>query len=163
MAKAHLIVGNTGAGKSTYAKDLALKINAYIYSGDEWFKTLFLPDLPDPSTYEWALERTERVEKQIVMEALKLLDRDIDVILDLGFFKRVQRKRVESFFNDFNKQTSIHYLDVNKELRWERVNKRNTEKTETFEFEVSRDNFDFCETIYEELFANEIADVVIKE
>jgi hypothetical protein len=48
-------------------------------------------------------------------------------------------------------------------LRWERVNKRNTQKTVTFEFEVSVDMFEFCETIFENLFEDEKADVIIKE
>ena len=140
-----MIVGNTGAGKSTYAKNLALNKDAYILSGDEWFKTLFIPDIPNPSTYEWALERTERIESQILVESLKLLKRNINVILDLGFFKRTQRKRVEGFFIDNKQMVSLHFLDINKKLRWERVNERNTKKTDTFQFEVSRDIFEFCE------------------
>lgn len=163
MAKIDLIVGNTGAGKSTYSKKLATKTTSYIFSGDEWFKTLFIPDMPNPPKYEWALERTERVEEQILSEALKLNKLGINVILDLGFFKRVQRKRVQNFFNIHHISTSLHYLDIGKELRWERVHERNTKKTETFEFEVSRDIFEFCETIFEPLFEDEQAEIIIKE
>jgi predicted kinase len=152
VPKIYLIAGNTGAGKSTYTRNLAQKEDAYIFSGDEWFKTLFLADVPSPSTYKWALERTERIEDQIVKEALKLIIKDMNVILDLGFFKRVQRKRVEQFFNENNVKTSLHFLDIDKKLRWERVNKRNFEKSESFEFEVSREIFEFGETIFEGLF-----------
>jgi predicted kinase len=163
VPKIYLIAGNTGVGKSTYTRNLAQKEDAYIFSGDEWFKTLFLADVPSPSTYKWALERTERIEDQIVKEALKLIIKDMNVILDLGFFKRVQRKRVEQFFNENNVKTSLHFLDIDKKLRWERVNKRNFEKSESFEFEVSREIFEFCETIFEGLFEDEKADVIIKE
>lgn len=150
-SKVFLIVGNTGAGKSTYASKLAKDENSIVYSGDEWFKTLFFPDLPNPSTYEWALERTERIEVQILKESLKVLSKSINIILDIGFFKKTQRQRVLEFYHQNKIETEIHYLDIDKQTRWLRVDERNKKKTATFEFEVSREIFEFCETIYEPL------------
>ncbi len=66
MAKAYLIVGNVGAGKSTYAGKLAAEENAEIFTNDEWMTTLFMMEMPDPPEYEWALERTRRTERQIL-------------------------------------------------------------------------------------------------
>jgi tRNA A37 N6-isopentenylltransferase MiaA len=40
----HLIVGNTGAGKTTYSNALRKKTNGVIFSIDKWNKTLFLAD-----------------------------------------------------------------------------------------------------------------------
>jgi len=40
----HLIVGNTGSGKTTYARFLKENSAAIIFSIDQWNKTLFLPD-----------------------------------------------------------------------------------------------------------------------
>jgi hypothetical protein len=40
-------------------------------------------------------------------------------------------------------------LDISKETRLGRVIKQNSEKGETFEFEVSRENFDFMENWFE--------------
>ncbi|MBX2943494.1 MAG: hypothetical protein KF860_14240 [Cyclobacteriaceae bacterium] len=40
----HLIVGNTGSGKTTYATELKRKTNGIIFSIDRWNKTLFLAD-----------------------------------------------------------------------------------------------------------------------
>jgi hypothetical protein len=40
-------------------------------------------------------------------------------------------------------QSHFRYLERN---RWKRVMQRNTEKGATFEFEVSKENFDFMET-----------------
>lgn len=40
----HLIVGNTGSGKSTYANRLREEAKGVIFTLDKWNKTLFLPD-----------------------------------------------------------------------------------------------------------------------
>ncbi|WP_363317927.1 hypothetical protein [uncultured Maribacter sp.] len=40
----HLIVGNTGSGKTTYAYELKTQTNGIIFSIDTWNNTLFLAD-----------------------------------------------------------------------------------------------------------------------
>ena len=161
MASAFLIVGNVGAGKSTYAARLSRAENAHVFAVDEWMKTLFLADQPDPPSYEWALERVERVEAQIVCETLRLLERGMNVILDLGFFQKVQRRRVLESFSSRGHTAALHYLDVDKDTRWHRVNHRNTQRTETYQFDVSREIFEFCETIFEPLDEDELRDAVV--
>lgn len=156
-----LIVGNVGAGKSTYAAKLSAETDAHVFNVDEWMRTLFLPDQPAELTFAWALERTERVEAQILTETGRLLDRGMSVILDLGFFSEVQRSRVRHHFLDRGIVAAMHYLDVDKETRWARVHRRNTEQTETFQFPVPREIFDFCETIFEPLDDDERRDAVL--
>ncbi len=56
LAKVLLVVGNTGAGKSTYSAQLAARENAIVFSVDEWMKTLFFMDMPDPPLYSWATD-----------------------------------------------------------------------------------------------------------
>lgn len=146
-----MITGNVGAGKSTYAARLAADSGAHIFSVDEWMRTLFLADQPAVPSFEWALERTERVEEQILRESARLLERGVSIILDLGFFSEAQRSRVRHYFLDRGVVAALHYLEVDKETRWARVDQRNTQKTETFQFPVSREIFDFCETIFESL------------
>lgn len=157
MPNAYLIVGNTGAGKSTYSAKLAEETNAYILTNDEWFNTLYFKDMPDVDTYAWALERTERIEKQILTEAVKLLDRNINVILDLGFFKVKQRQRVKKHLEQNKHNSCLHYLDVDMETRWQRVEQRNADQGDSFQFHVSRPIFEFCETIFEPLSEEELS------
>jgi len=154
-AKVFLIVGNTGAGKSTHAAQWAKREHAHIFSVDEWMKSLFMQDMPDPPSYAWALERTERTESQMLSESIKLLKLKVNIILDIGFFSIKQRKRVREFFLHHGVDPIVHYLDVDKETRWQRVNHRNTEQSETYQFDVSRDVFEFCETIFEPLTEDE--------
>lgn len=161
MAAAYILVGNTGAGKSTYAARLAKRLRAHVFANDEWMRTLFFPDMPDPPDYEWALERTQRIERQVCAEALKLMALDVDVILDLGFFAKEQRDRVLSFFTEKDAPAEMHYLDVDKTTRWARVEERNRGLSDTFQFEVDRETFDFCETIFEPLDEDERARSVI--
>ncbi|WP_417431976.1 AAA family ATPase [Kiloniella sp.] len=161
MACVYLIVGNTGAGKSTYAAKLAERENAIIFSVDEWMKTLFFMDMPDPPLYSWALERTQRCESQQLTETRKVVSKGVPVILDLGFFGKSQRERVADFLKDHGCDYQVHYLDVDKETRWDRVSHRNEAQTETFQFEVSREIFDFCETIFESMDDEERKSAVI--
>lgn len=158
MAIPYLIVGNTGAGKSTHAAVLARDENAHVFTVDEWMRTLFLADMPDPPSYAWALERTERIEVQMLAESARLLERGTNVILDIGFFGRDQRDRVRAFFLERGFEPVVHYLDVDKETRWQRVDRRNREKADTFQFPVSREVFEFCETIFEPLDEDERAE-----
>ncbi|MCZ4279870.1 ATP-binding protein [Kiloniella laminariae] len=161
MAQVFLIVGNTGAGKSTYAAKLAQQEKAHIFAVDVWMKNLFLMDMPDPASYEWALERTQRIEVQQLIETLGLLEKGMSVILDIGFFARSQRQRVANFLRQNDHIPQVHYLDVDKETRWQRVQDRNRGESETYQFEVSREVFEFCETIFEPLGEEERAQAFV--
>ena len=156
-----MIVGNVGAGKSTHAAKLAASTGAHVFSIDEWMRTLFMADMPSVPSYEWALERTERVEAQVLTEAERLLDKGVSVVLDLGFISEVQRSRVRHHFLDRGVVPVLHYLDVDKDTRWGRVHQRNTEQAETFQFHVSKEIFEFCETIFEPLDEEERRDVIL--
>jgi len=155
MAKAFLLVGNTGAGKSTFAAKLATRENAHVFAGDEWMKTLFMMDQPDPMTYQWALERTQRIETQILNETKKILARDINVILDIGFFAKSQRKRVQKVLQKSARAIVIHFFDIDKATRWKRIEERNIKETETYQFHVSKTTFDYCDTLFEPLDRHE--------
>ena len=56
----HLIVGNTGSGKTTYANAMKGKTKGVLFSIDTWNKTLFLPDKTPTDGLEWFLKRIER-------------------------------------------------------------------------------------------------------
>ena len=160
----HLIVGNTGSGKTTYSNELKRKTNGIIFSIDKWNNTLFLADKKPTDGLEWFLERIERAEK-LIMDLVKQLENSkTDSILDLGLSKFEHREKFRKFGNLNNYQLTIHYLDVSKDIRWNRVMKRNGEKGETFEFEVSKENFDFMENWFEKPTEEEmIGGIIIKE
>ena len=157
----HIILGNTGAGKTSYCKKLQQKNGGIIFTIDEWNNSLFMSDKTDNDGLEWFLERLSRIENQMKKLVLQLEVSGIDSILDLGFSKFEHRAMFHEFAKKHHINTQTHFLDVNKTLRWERVQQRNLEKGDTYEFEVSKDNFEFMETWFERPNENELKDAII--
>lgn len=157
----HLIVGNTGSGKTTYSNKLKSKTNGIVFSIDKWNKTLFLPDKTPNDGLEWFLERIDRAEEMILELVQQLENSKTDSILDLGLSKFEHREKFRTFAELHGYKLKIHFLDVSKEIRLERVMKRNNEKGATFEFEVTKENFEFMERWFEKPSAKEIADAII--
>ena len=145
----HLIVGNTGSGKTTYSKELKKGNNGIIFSIDKWNNTLFLSDKKPSDGLEWFLERINRAES-IIMDLIEQLENaKTDSILDLGLSKFEHREKFRNFVEQKGFQLRIHFLDISKETRLKRIMKRNDEKGETFEFEVSLEDFNFMENWFE--------------
>ena len=145
----HLIVGNTGAGKTTYSSKLKRKSNGIIFSIDKWNKTLFLTDKKPNDGLEWFLERIDRAEEMIMDLVHQLENSKTDSILDLGLSKFEHREKFRKFAKKNGYELKVHFLDISKETRLKRVMKRNDEKGETFEFEVTKENFEFMESWFE--------------
>ncbi len=160
----HLIVGNTGSGKTTYATELNNKTNGIIFSIDKWNKTLFLADKKADDGLEWFLERIDRAEKMIMELVLQLENSKTDSILDLGLSKFEHREKFRKFADLNGYKLKIHFLDIPKETRLKRVMKRNNEKGATYEFEVTKENFDFMEGWFEKPSVKEIDDgITVRE
>lgn len=160
----HLIVGNTGAGKTTYSNTLKEKTNGILFSIDTWNKTLFLQDKTNEDGLEWFLERIERAETMISSLILQLESINADSILDLGLSKLEHREKFRKFAIENNLELKLHFLDIPKDTRLKRIVTRNKEKGETFEFEVSQEDFDFMENWFEKPSAIELKNgVIIKE
>lgn len=156
MAKLILVVGLTGAGKSTYCHQLAVKEKAMVFSIDQWMKSLFWQDMPKEPDMKWFqensawyMERIERCEKFIAEETKSLLSRDVSVILDLGFTAKSHRLQYLELGRSIGSETEIHFLDVPEDERWRRVQKRNEQKGSTFSMHVSREMFDYINEIFE--------------
>jgi len=157
----HLIVGNTGSGKTTYAQFLKENSAAIIFSIDQWNKTLFLPDKKPTDGLDWFLKRIERSET-LIMDLIHQLEKaETDSILDLGFSKFEHREKFRKFSMENGYKLTTHFLDIPKDIRYQRVLKRNTEKGDTFQFEVSQADFDFMETWFEKPSATEMTNGII--
>jgi len=157
----HLIVGNTGSGKTTYSTELKSKTNGIIFSIDKWNNILFLADKKPTDGLDWFLERIDRAEKMIMNLVEQLENSKIDSILDLGLSKFEHREKFRKFAKSNGYELKTHFLNISKETRLNRVMKRNNEKGATFEFEVSIENFGFMESWFEKPNEKEIADGII--
>ena len=157
----HLIVGNTGAGKSTYALNLKEKYSSIIFSIDEWNKTLFLKDKKPTDGLDWFLERIARSET-LIMDLIHQLEKTgTDSILDLGLSKFEHREKFRVFASEHNYKLTLHFLDIPKAIRYQRVLKRNDEQGDTYQFEVSKADFDFMETWFEKPTVTELKNSII--
>lgn len=157
----HLIVGNTGSGKTTYCNELKAQNKGVIFSIDTWNKTLFLSDKKETDGLDWFLERIDRAEEMMKNLILQLENAGADSILDLGFSKFSHREKFRKFALENNIEFQFHYLNISKEERWQRILKRNTERGMTYEFDVSLDDFNFMEGWFEQPTNQELNEAII--
>ncbi len=144
-----LVVGCTGAGKTTYARALADELGALRFSIDEWMMALFWPDSPQPIEFAWTMERVNRCEAQIFTMAQQAAARGVAVVLDLGFTTRAHRDKFRTLAREAGLSAVVHFVDVPAEERWRRVEARNASRGETFAMTVDRGMFDFMEGLWE--------------
>lgn len=145
-----MICGSTGAGKTTFARKLAQKHQAVLFSIDEWMENLYGVERNESTELNWMLERIARCEKQIWQVCLQLLLQGRPVILDLGLSKKDHREKFYQLAKKINVDVTLYFIDIDEETRWQRVQQRNLERGETFSLEVTRDMFDFMESWFEQ-------------
>jgi predicted kinase len=149
MARWHLVAGSTGAGKSTAAREIAARVGGVRFSIDEWMNALYWMDCPEKNDLPWALERVARCEAQMEAVARGLAEVGVSSVLDLGFTTRAQRMEWLKKARAVGVECVLHVLDVDAEVRWERVCERNRGDGATFTFAVTREMFEFMETRWE--------------
>jgi predicted kinase len=150
-----LVVGCTGAGKTTYARRLANEIGAIRFSIDEWMVPLFGKDMPVPARFDWMMERVNRCEAMIFEIVQQVVARGCPAVLDLGFTKKDHRDKFRLLCAEAGLSVVVHFVDALRETRWRRVEQRNQAKGETFAMTVDRSMFDFMETMWEPPQPNE--------
>ena len=145
----HLVAGSTGAGKTTYALELAAREGALRLSIDEWMTTLFGPDQPTPLQFEWMMERVNRCEAQMWAVALQAAALGAPIVVDCGLTRETHRSKWARLVAGAGLPVQLHHLDVDAEERWRRVQGRNAGRGPTYRLEVTREMFDFVETLWE--------------
>ncbi len=144
-----MVCGATGAGKTTYSIALSKEIQAVRFSIDPWMQTLFAKDMKSLD-YAWMLERVHRCYQQIWDVGAQILSLDGNVILDLGFTAKSQRDYFAERATAISVHSEVHYIDVPRDIRKQRVTKRNAEKDpDLYAFEVTDLMFNFMEPRFE--------------
>jgi len=158
----HLIVGSTGAGKTTFARKLSKSVSAVVFSIDDWMKALYWQDMPSnpdmawfSENQKWYVDRIARCEAMIWRQVQALTQSQSTCILDLGFSTREHRARFIALAAQEGLEVEIHYLDVSPSLRWQRVLERQKLQTDTYVMDVDQGMFDYMESIFEEPVAGE--------
>ncbi|MCP5076334.1 MAG: ATP-binding protein [Rhodobacteraceae bacterium] len=145
----HLVCGATGAGKSAYAIRLAQDLRGIRFSIDEWMQRLHYQDKPEAPTFEWHYDRVQRNCFQMRKMAEQLVPIGVPCIIDCGLINKQERDVFVNWAKEQGFSTQLHFVDVPTDVRWQRVQKRNAEQAETFQFEVTRYMFDFIDSIWQ--------------
>jgi predicted kinase len=162
-ATLHIVFGPSGAGKTTYAREIARREPAVHFAIDDWMARLFAPDMPEPLEFAWMMERVERCEGQIWSTAAATLLAGTSVVLDLGLMRKADRARVREIAEAVELPFQFHFVTASPEVRRARVLERNQVRGETFAIEVTPDMFEFIEGVYEAPDAGELADCMVSE
>ena len=155
-ADIHLVIGSTGAGKSTFAHALAQRSGGVSFIVDDWMQRLFHPERPKGAGFEWYAPRIERCTELIWSLAVDLVRVGTPSVLEIGMTQRAARAAFYERAAAAQLHVQLHVLEAPAALRWQRVEARNRQRGKTFAMEVTRDMFDFVEQMWEPPDAEEL-------
>ena len=119
------------------------------FSIDEWMGKLFWMDSPQPIEFAWTMARIERCESLIFDMAKQACARGLVAILDLGFTQKGHRDKFRRLADEAGLCATVHFIDVDAETRWQRVEQRNQYRGVSFVMPVDRDMFEFMENMWQ--------------
>ena len=121
MATLHLMVGLPCSGKTTLARQLEQECSALRLTPDEWHTRLFGNDAEDPQHDD----RHGLIEALLWEIAARALALEVNVILDFGFWARVEREDYRGRARQLGAGSEIHFSDVPEGELLERLKSRN--------------------------------------
>lgn len=151
-----LIEGPVGAGKSTFGARLSAERGAVRFCLDEWMRDLFRPDRPETDVIAWYLARKQRCLAQILDVAGDVVDRGLDVVLELGLVSRAERWAFYERMDAEARPVEVYVLDAPREVRLARVRARNADKGPTHHAFIPDEIFALADAAWEEPDAEEL-------
>ena len=155
MAKAILIIGKICCGKSTYARQLAARSPAVIFSVDEFMLPLFGQHCARHREYQDILEPC------LLQKASEIVRAGLDVILDWGFWNSADRAEKAAFFRERGIAVEWHYIPISQARLRAQVEERNRRILEEglAAYYVDAPLAQKCESIFEPPSAAEGLDI----
>ena len=121
MATAHLLFGYLGSGKTTFARHLEVEHRAVRFTPDEWMARLFGDDPP----VETFPEKAEAILGLLEPLWTRCLCLGIDVVLDYGFWARMERDQVRGIVGQLGASACLYRLHCSDEEARRRIEARN--------------------------------------
>ena len=117
----YAMIGLPCSGKTTHARELSARTGAVRFTPDEW-QTRIVGDDNGTSEHDARHDAVEAIMREMADEFLR---RGISIILDFGFWAREERDFLRSHAREMGADFEMHYMDVPREMLFERMEKRN--------------------------------------
>lgn len=160
MKTVHLISGLPCSGKTTYSKRLAEELDGVHFWLDFWLITLYGTYDIDEIGHPEHVRRVLAVRELIWIQAQQFLRRDVDVILDDGFFLREHRQKYIDMAHEVGAHVKVHYLNTPADILRVRLEARNANLPK-YNFPISRERLDAFMEMYEPPSEKEDAELVV--
>lgn len=148
----YIIQGFIASGKSTFSKKLSLEAKAVHLNPDEWVAKLYEKEF---YINNWN-ECFDNVLKKLWDDAKNYLNNGIDVVFDMGFWKKKDRDYARKIALECEAICKHYYLNVPEEILKERIISTRSKEWAKIHLE----NFDKNKKQFEEPFKEEGAIVI---
>lgn len=125
MAKVYILCGKICSGKSTYSQQLRKDKKAVILSVDDITLTLLGQNGGDTLDVY-----VEKLEQYFFQKSVEIVETGINVVLDWGFWTKSERDFAKQFYGSRGIEYEFHYISINDEEWYRRLDKRNKDVQE---------------------------------
>ena len=125
MAKVYILCGKICSGKSTYSQQLRKDKKAVILSVDDITLTLLGQNGGDTLDVY-----VEKLEQYFFQKSVEIVETGINVVLDWGFWTKTERDFAKQFYGSQGIEYEFHYISINDEEWYRRLEKRNKDVLE---------------------------------
>jgi predicted kinase len=108
-AKVIFLCGKMAAGKSTLARDLAVRENAVLLVQDDFLNALFPGEITDVPAF---LDRYTRLKNALTQHICILLSKRISVVLDFAAATKTQRAWFRELIERTHVEHELHFVDA---------------------------------------------------
>jgi predicted kinase len=112
-AKLMFFCGKMAAGKSTLAKDLAVRENAVLLVQDDFLNALFPGEITDIPRF---VKCSSRLQNALTPHVCALLSKGISVVLDFPGNTKVQRAWFRELIERADVEHELHFVDLSDAL-----------------------------------------------
>lgn len=162
MGIVHLISGLPCSGKTTYSKSLQGTTGGVHFWLDYWLITLYGEYSIEDVGHEEHVRRVLACRELIWNVATEFLRRNVDVILDDGFFLKEHRAQYIEMAKRVGASVRIHFLNTPIDVMRHRLEARNA-KLPRFNFPITADRFEMFAQMFEPPTPNEGVELVVTE
>ncbi len=129
MPTLHLLCGKIASGKSTLAKTLAVKHDAFLFSEDHWLATLYPGEVSSISDY---LARSQRMRGVLGPLVINLLQSGVNVVMDFPANTLANREWLLGLAQTAEVPHCLHYLELDDSTCRARLHARNAQGEHDF-------------------------------